>query len=84
MKPLLFAAAALVTLSATPAFAGAMDEVAMEKDAPVQVVSAPAPLPGAGRIVNGEIDSAQAPARLDAVRLVSRPAPYDLDHGGGR
>ncbi|HEY8370861.1 MAG TPA: hypothetical protein VIM86_16285 [Thermodesulfobacteriota bacterium] len=84
MKSLLFAAAALVTLQAAPAFAAAMDEVAMEKGTPVQVVSAPATQPGAGRIVNGEIDSTQAPARLDAVRLVSRPAPYDLNHGGGR
>lgn len=85
MKSFAFAAAALVALSAAPAFAGPMDEVAMQSNgAPVQIVNAPATLPGAGRIVNSEIDSTQAWARLDEVRLVSRPAPQDLNHGGGR
>ncbi len=83
MKNLVFAAAALVSLSATPAFAGLMDEVAMERDLPVQVVAAPMTFPGAGRIVNSEINTLIEPARIDTVRFVSRPARNDLNRSGG-
>ncbi len=84
MKKTLFAAAALVALSVAPAFAGPIDEVAQDRNIPVQAVAAPTAPPGAGRIVNSEIDGVSTPASLEGVRLVSRPSMDNLNHGGGK
>lgn len=82
MKTLAFALAATATLVTSPAFAGLVDEVAQEKDVPVQVVAAPEPSArGQGAVVNGETDGALATARIDGVRFVPYPEserpPFD-------
>jgi hypothetical protein len=83
MKNLVFAAA-LVALTAAPAFAAPIDEIAQDVNTPVQVVQAPAPELGAGRIVNGEVDGLTAPARIDELKFVSRPGSVNVNPGGGR
>lgn len=80
----LFVAAALVAVTAAPVLAGPMDEIARDLNTPVQVVQAPAYETGAGDIVNSEIDGADAPSRIDSLRVVSRPAAERPNHGGGR
>lgn len=83
MKNLVFAAA-LVALTAAPVVAAPIDEIAQDVNTPVQIVQAPAPELGAGRIVNGEVDGLTRPDPIDSLTFVSRPSEVTLNHGGGR
>jgi hypothetical protein len=74
MKNLALALAAATTLAATSAFAASVDEIAQDKNLPVQIVSAPElATSGQGAVTNSEQDGEAAPARIDSVRLVQYP-----------
>ncbi len=79
MKRIIFTLAAVATLSATPALAGLMDEVAQEKNAAAQIVTAPRITSDAAthpREGNG------IPAAVEAVWFASYPeADLPADRG---
>lgn len=75
MKRTIFTLAALLALSASPALAASIDEVARETNTPVNVIAAPQrEAKGYGNLVTSETEDLATPAQSGPVAIVDYPA----------